>query len=320
MPGDRSEPPLRRLPGSLMLVLLPIAAVQVIAATAPAIPSPAPGPPSPSLRFDSARAEGNAPHEPFHIYGNTYYVGVGGLSSILITSSGGDILIDGDLPESVPNIVANIRALGFRVGDIKLILNSHDHFDHAGGIAALQRMSGARVAASKLSAQVLEQGHSGPDDPQYGSAPPIAPVRGVQTVHDGETLHVGSLAITARFTAGHTPGGTSWTWKSCEQELCVDIVYADSLTPVSADGFLFSNNKGYPGAVDDFRKSFATLSALPCDILLTPHPGVSDMWPRLERATHGAGPSAWVDTTACRRYAQTASENLGKRLASEAGK
>src|SRR5919198_3963806 len=97
-------------------------------------------------------AEWNAPHAPVRIHGNTYFVGTNGLSAILVTSPAGHVLIDGGLPESAPLIAANIRAAGFRVEDVKLILNSHDHFDHAGGIAALQRLSGARVAASPLSA------------------------------------------------------------------------------------------------------------------------------------------------------------------------
>ena len=121
-------------------------------------------------------AEWNVSQEPFRIYGNTYYVGVHGLSSILITSPQGHVLIDGDLPESAPKIAANIRALGFRIKDVKLILNSHVHYDHAGGIAELHRLSGATVAASKFTARALEIGRSGPDDPQYGILPPIQKV------------------------------------------------------------------------------------------------------------------------------------------------
>jgi metallo-beta-lactamase class B len=100
----------------------------------------------------------NMPQEPFKIYGNVYYVGTHGLSSILITSPAGHVLIDGALPESVPQIVSNIRSMGFRVEDIRLILNSHVHLDHAGGIAELQKLSGAHVAASKWTADVMRKG------------------------------------------------------------------------------------------------------------------------------------------------------------------
>ena len=118
----------------------------------------------------------NVTQAPFRLYGNAYYVGVHGLSSVLITSDSGHILIDGDLPESAPKIAASIRSLGFRVEDVKLILNTHVHYDHAGGLAELQRLSHARVAASALSAPVLKRGTSGPDDPQFGVLLPISKI------------------------------------------------------------------------------------------------------------------------------------------------
>src|SRR5688572_23418490 len=145
----------------------------------------------------------NVAQLPFRIFGNTYYVGVRGLSSILITSSEGHVLIDGGLAESVPTIAASIRALGFRIEDVKLILNSHAHFDHAGGIAELQRLSGAAVAASPWSARVLESGTSPRGDPQFGSLPTMPKIAKVRVIRDGEILRIGPLALTAHFTPGH---------------------------------------------------------------------------------------------------------------------
>jgi metallo-beta-lactamase class B len=258
----------------------------------------------------------NATQAPFRVYGNTYYVGVRGLSSILITSDRGHVLIDGDLVESAPKIAASIRALGFRVEDVKLILNTHIHYDHAGGIAALQQMSHAQVAASASSAAVLTQGHSGRDDPQYGLALPIPAVAHVRIVKDGETLRVGPLALTAHLTPGHTPGGTSWSWQSCEGARCLNIVYADSLTPISADGFKFTASRDYPQAPADFERSFATLSALACDILVTPHPEVSDLWGRLKSREQG-NDDALIDADACRRYAERSRKAFEQRVARE---
>jgi len=259
----------------------------------------------------------NETQKPFRIYGNTYYVGVRGLSSILITSDRGHVLIDNDLAESAPKIAASIGELGFRIEDVKLILNSHVHFDHAGGIAELQRLSGATVAASASSAQVLRAGHSGPDDPQFGTLRDIAPVTHVKVVGEAETLKVGALELTAHRTPGHTPGGTTWTWKSCANERCLNMVYADSLTAVSADGFLFTRNMTYPNVLQDFETSFRTLTTLPCDILLTPHPDASDLWQRLEKHDHASAPDAFVDPTACRRLAAWARERLNTRVAAE---
>ena len=251
------------------------------------------------------------------MYANTYYVGVRGLSSILITSDQGHVLIDGDLAESTPKIAANVRELGFRMEDVKFILNSHVHYDHAGGIAELQRLSGAIVVASPSSAKVLQEGHSGADDPQFGSIRGIPPVAHVKVVKDGETLRVGPLQLTAHLTPGHTPGGTTWTWRSCESERCLDVVYADSLTPVSAAGFLFTKNATYPNVLEDFENSFHKLDMLPCDILLTPHPEISDLWTRLEKHDQGAGADAFVDPTACRRLVAAARERLRARVVAE---
>jgi metallo-beta-lactamase class B len=256
----------------------------------------------------------NKPHQPFRIYGNTYYVGTHGLSSILITSEGGHILIDGALPESAPLIVADIRSLGFRVEDVKFIVNSHAHFDHAGGIAELQRLSGARVATSQWTADVMNKGAVPRDDPQFGTLAPIARVARNETIKDGENLSVGTVTVTAHLTPGHTPGGTSWTWRSCENGRCLNLVYADSLAPVSASGFLFSRRKAYPHA-DDFKRSFSFLESTPCDILVTPHPEASNLWQHLEQRDFR--PDALIDPTACRVLAETSREHLRKRFATE---
>ena len=260
----------------------------------------------------------NVPHDPIPIYGNTYYVGTDGLSSILVTSSEGHVLIDGALNESAPLIKANIEALGFRLEDVKLILNSHAHFDHAGGIAALQRASGAEVAASPPSAAVLEAGTPGPDDPQYAELLPfpMTPVRAVRMLSDGETVRVGPVALTAHFTPGHTAGGTTWTWTSCEDGRCLAMVYADSLTPVSEEGYRFSQSERYPAILTDFERSFAVVESLSCDILLAPHPGAVDLFARVEARTQGAA-DALVDSTLCSQYADAARRRLARRLASE---
>lgn len=265
-----------------------------------------------SERDCSNCAEWNEPQAPVKIHGNTYYVGTRGLAAVLITSPQGHVLIDGGLPNSAPPILQNIRTLGFEPGDIRLILNSHAHFDHAGGIAAIQHASGARVAASGPSAPVLEQGTSEADDPQHGILLAFPPVLDVQRFGEGDTLRVGSIAVTPHLTAGHTPGGTTWTWRSCDEAGCVDLVYADSQTPISADGFRFSDSSVYPSAVADFERGFRTLETLPCDILITPHPGASSLWARLEGGN-------LIDPDACKRYAAAGRQALARRLERERG-
>jgi metallo-beta-lactamase class B len=153
------------------------------------------------------------------------------------------------------------------------------------------------------------------DDPQFGIIIPIAKIARVETFRDGETLSAGAVTITAHLTPGHTPGGTSWSWRSCENGRCLYLVYADSLTPVSADSFLFTRSREYPDAVDDFERSFSFLDNVPCDILITPHPDFSNLWQRLEK--RGSNPDALIDPSACRALAESSRERLKKRLAEE---
>lgn len=260
--------------------------------------------------------EWNQPLPAFRVFGNTWFVGTAGLGAVLITSDKGHILIDGGLPQSAPLIAENIRQAGFRLEDVRLILNTHTHYDHAGGIAALQRASGARVAASPASKRALEQGGPTPDDPQFAfgkDANDYTPVPKVQAMKDGEELRVGDLRITARFTPGHTPGGTSWSWKSCDAGRCLDMVYADSLNSVSAPQFRFSEQ----GRSKVFEHSMDVVAALPCDVLLAPHPDLIDMKAKLAALKAHPETNPFITTGACRAYADAARKRLEARLADE---
>lgn len=259
----------------------------------------------------------NAPQKPFRIYGNTWYVGPHGLTSLLVDTGRGLALFDGDLPESAPVIEAHIRELGFRVRDVKWILNSHPHADHAGGIAALQAASGAQVLTSAAGARELALGGADRSDPQFGAMPGYPPVKQARVVRDGETMQLGDVAITAHYTPGHTAGSTSWTWDSCEGRRCLRIAYADSLSAISAPGYRFIDHPAY---VAGFRRAIATVAALPCDTLLTPHPDASGFWEKVARRRSPADAAPLVDQQACRDYAADAGKNLDARLAEERAK
>jgi metallo-beta-lactamase class B len=261
--------------------------------------------------------EWSQPQKPSRIYGNTYYVGTRGLSAILITSPQGMVLIDGTLPKNASQIEANIKALGFRLTDVKLILNSHAHSDHAGAIAALVHDSGARVEASEAGAKALMLGGKDPEDPQFGDAPPFPPVADVTIVRDGEVVHLGELALTAHYTPGHTPGSTTWTWQACQAGRCENIVYADSLGAMSVDGFHFTDDAAHPHRVEDYQHGIDVIAALPCDILITPHPDQSDFLERVARRDAGVRPNPIIDTGACRAYAANGLATLEARLAKE---
>jgi metallo-beta-lactamase class B len=262
----------------------------------------------------------NAFQAPFRVFGNTYYVGVKGLSAVLIASDEGHILLDGALPQSADPIEQNLLTLGFRLRQIRVIANSHAHFDHAGGIAALQRASGAEVVASAAGARALEAGMPAADDPQVAFGPRFQAFPAVSTVRvvaDREVVRVGTLAVTAHYTPGHTPGSTTWTWQSCEGSRCLNMVYADSLNAVSAPGFRFTGDGKTPSIVDSFRASITRVEQLPCDIMLAVHPGFSDVAGKLRRRAALPPTDPFIDAKACRVYAADARQRLEARIAEE---
>ncbi len=280
----------------------------------------APGPDTIAIECGSCPAW-NAERAPFKLHGRSWYVGVAGLSAVLIDSGEGLVLIDGGLPQSAAPIAAAIEHLGFTLTDIAWIVNSHAHFDHAGGIAALARISGARVAASPAGAAGLRIGAALPDDPQagYGDATRFPPVAEVQVIADGEPIRLGRLTLTPVFTPGHTPGGTTWLWRECEDAGdtadCLDLVYADSLTAVAAPDFRFSADGGR--AADLLRASIDRVAGLPCDILIPAHPDFGGLFERLERPRSPEHRNPLVDRAACQRYAVAARAWLDTRLEKE---
>ena len=252
-----------------------------------------------------------AAQTPFRIYGNTWFVGPRGLGVFLITAPTGDVLIDGGVPQNAALIEANIRALGIQLRDIRWILNSHAHCDHAGGIAQLARDTGAQVIAGAADAALLARG--GHDDPEYGDRFVFPPVHVTRRVTNGEQLRLGDLLLTAHSTPGHTKGNTTWTWTSCDGIRCLPMVDIGSL---SAPDFQLIGNAKYPNAVEDFRTSFAMVAALPCDIALAPHPEMVDFWARVAKRDQG-DVNALIDPTLCRTYATDSRKTFEVQLAKE---
>ena len=246
---------------------------------------------------------------PVRIHGNSYFVGTCGITSILITDPAGDILIDGGTEKDADLIATNIRRLGFDIRNVKIILNSHEHFDHVGGIAQLQRISGAQLLASPAAAGVLNSGAAGEGDPQAAIDKPFPAAHVDRVIGDGEQIRIGNTIVTAVATPGHTPGALTWHWGSCDGGVCRQIVYADSLTPISSDKYRFSDHPAYVAA---FRASLAKVAALNCDIVLTPHPSASDMIKRFGRG------KPLEDPEGCRNYAAKQTKALDERLAKEA--
>jgi metallo-beta-lactamase class B len=261
-------------------------------------------------------ADWDEPQEPFALYGNSYYVGPKGVGAVLVTSPAGHVLIDAGTPKSPAAILASIRKLGFRPEDVKYILTSHEHYDHVGGAAELQKLTGATVVGSAKSTPVLATGKPDPADPQLGSLPDMAPVAKTRAVRDGEVIRVGPLAITAHDTPGHTPGGLSWTWQSAENGRTVNMVYADSLNAFGLHGFRYGGDRRWPEAKAQLEASIAKVAGLPCDVLVSAHPDLAGLWERKENQPR-LGNAAFIDTGACRQYAELGRKRLAKQLQEE---
>jgi metallo-beta-lactamase class B len=226
--------------------------------------------------------------KPFHIAGPIWYVGTKGLAVYAIKIDAGTILVSSGLAQSAGLIERNLRAIGVGPGQLKLMLNSHAHFDHAAAFAQLRRDTGAKLVSSAADAGALRAGRHEADNENGHTRFPAVPVDRI--VRDGETVRVGRIGITAVLTPGHTPGCTTWTMPVTGGGRTLRVVFPCSLTVA---GNVLHNNRAYPGIVADYRSSFARLAAMPADVVLPMHPEIADV---LGREARGGG-ARFVDRT-----------------------
>lgn len=250
------------------------------------------------------------PAPPAHIHGRSWYVGTCGITAVLVETAAGLVLIDTGPEDAAPHVLANIRALGFDPRQVKWLLMTHEHFDHVGAMAAIQRATGARLVTGTEAAAVMRSGQAHPADPQADllAKYPMAPARVDRTLRHGGALTVGGTRFTLHANPTHSPGSTSWTWQSCEGKQCVTVAYADSTNTISSDAYRFT---AHPDRVDAARAGLRVIERLPCDVLLTPHPGSSALLERL------SGKAPLAQPRACIAYAAGGSDRLAKRLARE---
>jgi metallo-beta-lactamase class B len=236
------------------------------------------------------RENWNTPTEPFHVIDNVYYVGTEGLASYLIVTPKGNILIDGALESSVPQIEANVAKLGFKTSEIKILLNTHAHFDHSGGLAQLKKSTGAKLAAMKGDVSALEGGfYLGSENVKELSAPPVKVDR---VLEDGDTVELGGTVLKANLTPGHTRGCTSWSMTATDRGkpyevllFCSASVALNRITPPLQ----------YEGIVEDYRKTFAKLRKAKVDVPLAPHPEFFALLAKRERAKIDPSQNAFID-------------------------
>ncbi|RYY98098.1 MAG: subclass B3 metallo-beta-lactamase [Alphaproteobacteria bacterium] len=237
-----------------------------------------------------AQANWNKPTEPFHIAGNIYYVGTEGLGAYLFTGPKGHVLLDGATPQGAPVIEANIAKLGFKLSDVKILLNSHAHFDHSGGLAQLKKDTGATLAVMEGDVSAVEGGfYLGSESNKAMGAPPVKVDR---VLKDGDKVTLEGIELTANLTPGHSKGCTSWGAKTTEAGKTYDVLVFCSAT-VAANRI--TPPLQYEGIVEDYRATFKKVKAMKADIPLAPHPEFFDMLEKNEKAKAAKSQAAFVD-------------------------
>ncbi|HJU55226.1 MAG TPA: subclass B3 metallo-beta-lactamase [Pyrinomonadaceae bacterium] len=239
----------------------------------------------------------NQPIEPYRVIGNVYYVGASDITSFLIVTPAGHILLDGGFAETVPLIKRNVERLGFRLEDIKILLNSQAHYDHAGGLAQLKQETGAQLAASEADAALLAAGGRG--DFHFGDRLPYEPVKADRLLRDGDQVRLGGVTMTARLTPGHTRGCTTWTMRVKEGRKHYDVVFVGSTT---VPGYKLVGNSQYPEIVADYARTFRVMKRLPCDVFLASHGNFYSMREKAELLAQGKRPNPFIDGLGYKRF------------------
>jgi len=236
------------------------------------------------------------PFAPRRIIGNIYYVGTNMISSFLIVTPKGHILLDTGTDQNLPQVEGNIEKLGFKPEDVKILLNSHAHFDHCGGFAEFKRQTGTTVVASKLDGELME--HGGAGDFYWGDELAYEPVKPDRYVEDGDTVELGGVTLTAHLTPGHTKGCTSWSMQVDESDKSYNVLFLCGLT---VSPYKLTNNDRYPNIVSDVRSSMAKLKGMHIDVLLASHA----FWFDLENKAalqKGGSVNPFVDPTELGRH------------------
>ena len=255
----------------------------------------------------------NQPVEPFKIAGNIYYVGANEITSYLITTPNGHIILDSGFKETVPLIKANVAKLGFKIEDLKFLINSQAHYDHAAGFADLKKLTGAKMLASVEDAKLLARG--GKDDPNFGDRFPFDPVVVDKTFGDGWKLELGGTSLTANITAGHTPGCTTWTTTVNEAGKKLNVIFVCSTT---APGYVLVNNPKYPDIAKDFESTFKKMRAFKVDIFLSAHASQFQMDEKIKILRGGGGVSnPFIDRAGYERFVEQTEKAFRDRLSEQ---
>jgi metallo-beta-lactamase class B len=237
------------------------------------------------------------PFPPHRIADNLYYVGSSGLSTYLVTTPQGHILINASFDRTLPLIKASVEKLGFKLTDVKILLSSHAHDDHVGGIRQLRDLTKAKVYVMKGDDQVIASGGKG----QYLYTATWAPCPVDKVLQDGEEVTLGGITLRAHLTPGHTRGNTTWTMRASDRGNTYNVVIIGS--PNVNSGYQLKNNASYPEIADHFARTFRVLKSLSCDIFLGAHGIYYNMEAKYKKLTPD-GPNPFVDLAGYKEYVE----------------
>jgi metallo-beta-lactamase class B len=258
-------------------------------------------------------AEWNQPFEPFRIIGNVHYVGTNELGVYLVTSPQGHVLIDGGFAETAPLILDSIRALGFKPEDVKALLTTQAHMDHVGSMAGLKAATGAKIMIMEQDVPMMVSGGKG--DFAFGDTFMFPPVAVDRVLHDRDVVRVGDIQLTARLTAGHTKGCTTWTMIVHEDGKPLHVVFPGSLSVNPPVRLL--KDPSYPGIADDYQRSIALIRTLPADVFLGAHAGFFGLREKAARLRQGERPNPFIDQAGCRTWVDGMERQFRSRLDNE---
>lgn len=269
-------------------------------------------PPLAKAQADETWRSWNRPVKPYRVIANIYYVGASDVTSFLITTPQGHILLDSGFAETVPIIKDNINKLGFKLADIKILINSHAHSDHAGGLALLKELTGAKLMISEADSLLISNGGKG--DFQWGDKLSYQPAKVDRTLRDKDRVELGGVTMIARSTPGHTKGCTTWTMQVEEGGKLLDVVFIGS---ASAPGYKLTDNHNYPNIAADYARTFRLLKELPCDVFLGPHGSFFSMTEKMLQLEQGAKSNPFIDPAGYRSFIKQTEDAYLQQLRKE---
>jgi metallo-beta-lactamase class B len=285
---------------SFVRALPVILVISIVTAGAAIAQAPAQPNATPAAGTQNAPNSMKAPYPPFHIIGNIYYIGSAGLACYLIKTSEGEILLDSGYPDMASQIEGNVQQLGFKLSDVKILINSHAHIDHGGGMGQLKTDTGAKLVAMAEDAPYFENG--GHNDVLFGDRSPFPAVHVDRVIHDGDQVKLGDTELTAHLMPGHTPGNTTWTMVVQDGGKSYDTVFFGIVTPFP--NTVLTSTPVYPNVGADWAKTMALLPTLKCEVFLASNGSFYDMVKKHDAMLQNPEPNPFIDPAGCKAFVQ----------------